>query len=204
MADTSSWEERYARTDNYLFGTATNVFLAAQAHLLKPGMSALTLADGEGRNGVWLAERGLDVLAVDFAPSALRKAQALAERRGARLRFEQADLGTWDWPDASFDLVAAIFIQFSDPPQRQKIFAGIKRCLKPGGLLLMQGYRPEHLAYKDTKGGPPVVERCYTRALLDEAFSDFQSVAISEHDSRLEEGDLHVGMSALIDMVARK
>jgi SAM-dependent methyltransferase len=201
MSDLARWESRFAEP-GYLFGTAPNAFLRAQAHRLKAGWRALAVADGEGRNGVWLAEQGLDVLSIDFSPKALAKAQALAAQRGVRLRTEQADLAAWRWPSEEFDVVAAIFIKFADPALRAKIFAGLKRALKPGGLLLMQGYRPEQLAY--ATGGPPHAENMYTRALLEEAFADFACIEISEHDSVIEEGTGHVGMSALIDLVGRK
>ncbi|MCC7346693.1 MAG: class I SAM-dependent methyltransferase [Variibacter sp.] len=201
MSEVQNWDQRYARED-YIFGTEPNAFLAAQRDRLRPGLKALTLADGEGRNGVWLAEQGLDVLALDFASAALEKARRLASARGVALRLEQADLHAWAWPAAAFDVVAAIFIQFSAPPQRQRIFDGIKQALKPGGLLLMQGYRPEQLGYGT--GGPPDAERCYTRALLEQAFGDFTSLEIAEHDSVLAEGCWHVGKSALIDLVGIK
>lgn len=201
ISEFDRWETRFAAAD-YIFGTAPNAFLKGQAHLLKRGQKALALADGEGRNGVWLAQQGLDVLALDFSPNALKKARALAAARGVDLRLELADLEQWQWPPAAFDVIVAIFIQFADPPFRQKIFAGIKRALKPGGLLLMQGYRPEQLNYRT--GGPPQAENMYTRGLLEDAFGAFASVEIKEHDSMVAEGSAHAGMSALIDFVGRK
>jgi SAM-dependent methyltransferase len=201
VSELERWEARFAAAD-YIFGTAPNAFLKSQAHRLDPGQKALALADGEGRNGVWLAEQGLDVLALDFSPNALKKARALAAARGVNLKIERADLEQWSWPPAAFDVIVAIFIQFADPPFRQKIFAGMKRALKPGGLLLMQGYRPEQINYRT--GGPPQAENMYTRALLEEAFGDFASIDIKEHDSMVEEGSAHAGMSALIDFVGRK
>jgi cyclopropane fatty-acyl-phospholipid synthase-like methyltransferase len=201
MSELERWETRFAATD-YVFGTAPNVFLKSQAHLLKPGQKALAVADGEGRNGVWLAEMGLDVLALDFSANALKKARALAAARRVELRLQQADLATWSWPTAEFDVVVAIFIQFADPAFRKTIFDGIKQALKPGGLLLMQGYRPEQLNYRT--GGPPQIENLYTRALLEDAFRDFASIDITEHDSMVDEGGGHAGMSALIDLVGRK
>jgi cyclopropane fatty-acyl-phospholipid synthase-like methyltransferase len=201
MSELERWESRFAAPD-YHFGTAPNAFLKSQAHRLKPGQKALAVADGEGRNGVWLAQQGLDVLSLDFSPNALKKARALAAARGVDLRVELADLAQWRWPVAAFDLIAAIFIQFADPPFRDKIFTGIKRALTPGGLLLMQGYRPEQLDYRT--GGPSQVENLYTRGLLEAAFGDFASVEIREHDSVVDEGAGHAGMSALIDLVGRK
>jgi cyclopropane fatty-acyl-phospholipid synthase-like methyltransferase len=188
MSELERWEARFSGP-GYWFGTAPNVFLTSQAHRLRPGQKALAIADGEGRNGVWLAEQGLDVVSLDFSPSAGEKARALAAERGVRLRTEQADLTTWNWPLAEFDVIAAIFVQFVGPALRTRMFTGMKQALKPGGLILMQGYRPEQLAYRT--GGPGKVENLYTRA-------------ISEHDSTIREGTGHNGMSALIDLVAQK
>jgi len=174
----SFWDERY-QGEAYLFGEAPNAFLAAQAHRLRPGMSALAVADGEGRNGVWLAEA-----------------------RGTTLRLEEADLASWAWPEGQFDVVAAIFIQFAGPDLRDQIFAGLKRALKPGGLLLLEGYRPEQIAYGT--GGPRVPENLYTEAMLRAAFSDFEILELSAYDAVIKEGAGHSGQSALIDLVARR
>jgi len=201
MSELERWEARFS-APGYLFGKEPNGFLKSKAHLLKPGQKALSIADGEGRNGVFLAEQGLDVLAIDISPTALAKSQALAKERGVTLRTELADLATWNWPAAAFDVVVAIFFQFCTPTERAQVFANIKRALKPGGLLLMQGYRPEQLVYKT--GGPSEVENLYTRALLEQAFGDFASLEIDEYDSVINEGAGHGGMSALIDLVGRK
>ena len=195
------WEERFAKP-GYLFGTAPNKFLKDHAHLLRKGQKALSIADGEGRNGVFLAEQGLDVLAIDFSPVAQEKARRLAKERGVALRVEQADVIDWRWPAEEFDVVAAIFFQFAPPPARDKIFAGIKRTLKPGGLLLLEGYGPKQLEYKT--GGPPFLENLYTRELLEQAFADFSEIEVRAYDQVIEEGAQHSGMSALVDLVGRK
>jgi cyclopropane fatty-acyl-phospholipid synthase-like methyltransferase len=201
MSEVNRWEARYAEP-GYLFGTEPNAFLKSKAHLLKPGQRALSIADGEGRNGVFLAQQGLDVLSIDISPSALAKASKLADERGVTLRTELTDLHSWPWPVEAYDVVVGIFIQFSAPKLRDEIFAKIKQALKPGGLLLLEGYRPEQIKFKT--GGPSDPERLYTRALLEEAFADFSSLEIEEHDSVVSEGSHHVGMMALIDLVGRK
>ncbi|BBI98924.1 SAM-dependent methyltransferase [Ferrigenium kumadai] len=195
------WNERYAG-DDYHFGTEPNAFLASQHELLKPGMNCLAVADGEGRNGVWLAQQGLEVLSVDASPVALEKAKRLAEQRGMKVQFEQADLMRWEWGENRFDLVVAIFIQFAPPGMREQMFARIKLCLKPGGLLLVQGYTPRQLEYRT--GGPSQVENLYTEEMLREAFADMEILQLREHDDFISEGTGHLGMSALIDLVARK
>ena len=195
------WDERYAQP-GFLFGEAPNAFLKSQLPMLKPGMSALSVADGEGRNGVWLAQQGLHVHAVDASKVALEKSRQLAARRGVSLRWEEVDLQTWVWPDAAYDLVVAIFTQFVGPEGRARQFAGIRQALKPGGLLIMQGYTPRQLEYGT--GGPPHAENMYTESLLRTAFGDWEILHLKEHDEVIEEGSGHSGMSALIDLVARK
>ncbi len=197
----SIWNERYAGQD-YHFGTEPNAFLLSQQTRLTPGMSCLAVADGEGRNGVWLAQHGLDVLSVDSSPVALKKAQRLAEHKGMAMQFELADLTQWEWGSERFDVVAAIFIQFAPPGMREQMFVNIKRCLKPGGLLLLQGYTPRQLEFKT--GGPSQAENLYTEAMLRELFADMEILHLSEHDDVIREGAGHSGMSALIDLVARK
>jgi cyclopropane fatty-acyl-phospholipid synthase-like methyltransferase len=200
MSEQDRWETRFG-APGYLFGLEPSVFLKAQAHRLRAGASALSVADGEGRNGVWLAEQGLDVLAIDYSPTALAKAQKLAQERGVHLRAEVADVTAWRWPTAAFDVIVAIFIAV-DVADRPAFFANLKAALKPGGLLLMQSYRPEQLNYKT--GGPPDAARMCTREILQAAFGDLAELDIREHDSALNEGTAHVGMSALIDLVGKK
>jgi cyclopropane fatty-acyl-phospholipid synthase-like methyltransferase len=195
------WDERYA-TDDYFFGTEPNAFLVSQHHLLKPGMRCLAVADGEGRNGVWLAGQGLDVLSVDASPVAVAKAQKLAAQRGVELKCEVVDLLNWDWGENRYDVVAAIFIQFATPEQRGLLFDSIKRTLKPGGLLLLQGYTPRQLEYRT--GGPSALENLYTESMLRAEFSDMEILQLREHEEFISEGSGHHGMSALIDLVARK
>jgi SAM-dependent methyltransferase len=201
MSELDRWQERYA-TDEYRFGTAPNVFLASQAKLLPKSGKALAVADGEGRNGVFLAEHGLDVLSLDFSPNAQAKARKLAAARGVTISVEQADVINWSYPPDAFDVVAAIFFQFAAPPDRDRIFAGIKRTLKRGGLLLLEVYGPKQLEYKT--GGPGILENLYTREILEAAFGDFALLDIREYDAELHEGAGHGGMSALVDLVAVK
>jgi SAM-dependent methyltransferase len=197
------WEARFS-TPDYLFGTAPNAFLKSKAALLqaKAGGRALSIADGEARNGVFMAEQGLDVLSLDSSAAAQQKARKLAHKRGVKLRLEQGDLKTWTWPTATFDVVAGIFFQFLTPDLRATTFENIIKALKPGGLLLIEGYRPKQLEYKT--GGPPHAEQLYTRELLEQSFGDLTSLDIREYDAEINEGTGHAGMSALIDLVGTK
>lgn len=196
------WNQRFTDADDYLFGRTPSAFLESQKDVLPASGRALAIADGEGRNGVWLAQQGLSVVSMDFSPIGQAKARKLAAEAGVEIEAILADIFTWDWPEAEFDLIAGIFFQFADPDQRAGIFAGIRKALKPGGILILQGYRPEQVDYGT--GGPPQRENMYTEELLREAFGDWEILHLHSHDSEVAEGEGHVGMSALIELVARK
>jgi cyclopropane fatty-acyl-phospholipid synthase-like methyltransferase len=195
------WDQRYSG-DEFFYGTEPNAFLASQLHRFKPGQAALAVADGEGRNGVWLARQGLDVTAVDFSPMAVEKAQRLAGQYGVSVRHEISDLFAWNWGENRFDTIVAIFIQFVGPEQRRALNELMLRALKPGGLLILQGYRPKQLEYQT--GGPSSVENLYTAETLRKEFSAMEILHLAEHDDEIREGEGHCGMSALVDLVARK
>ena len=199
-AEFARWNQRFS-APGYLFGTEPNEFLASKAGLLRPGQRALCVADGDGRNSVWLAERGLKVVAFDFSPVGVEKAKQLARDRGVQVAFELADVYGWRWPAAEFDVVAAIFVQFADPAMRSFMFERIVRALKPGGLLLLEGYTPKQLEYKT--GGPSRVENLYTEALLCSAFASLEILELRQYERELSEGTQHSGPSALIDLAAR-
>lgn len=201
LSEYERWEARFAVPD-YAFGKEPNEFLKSCKNLLPRSGRALAVADGEGRNGVWLAEQGLDVLAIDFSPSAQRKARALASERGVDIGVIQADVHDWDYPQSAFDVVVEIFAQFSTPAERAVKWAGMRRALKSGGLLVIQGYTPKQLEYGT--GGPKKLENLYTRAMLDQAFGDFHDLRIVEEEREIHEGASHAGMSALIGLTARK
>ena len=195
------WNQRFAG-EGYYFGTEPNAFLVSQRDRFRAGQRALAVADGEGRNGVWLAKLGLEVLSVDFSPIALAKARKLAAAEGVSLATEEADLRSWDWGAARFDVVVAIFIQFATPTERAAIFAGMKAALKLGGLLLLQGYGVRQLEYRT--GGPSQIEHLYSADLLRSAFADMKILHLAEHDAEIHEGSGHNGLSALVDLVAQK
>ena len=196
-----TWNERFA-ADGYLFGTEPNAWLREQAGVWSARQHVLCVADGEGRNSVWLARRGLQVDAFDISDIGVAKARRLAEDQGASVNFQVSDCDGFAWPEAAYDGVAAIFVQFADPAMRERLFAHIQRCLKPGGMLVLQGYTPKQLEYRT--GGPPVESHLYTETLLREAFAAMDIVALREYKADVAEGSGHLGRSALIGLVARR
>jgi cyclopropane fatty-acyl-phospholipid synthase-like methyltransferase len=200
-SDAEFWNGRFA-TESYVFGTRPAAFLVDNAHYLPPRSRVLVPADGEGRNSVFLAERGHRVLATDIAEEGISKARKLAAARGVSVEFRHLDLQGWTWPEAEFDAVVAVFIQFAAPAFRSQIFSGMKRSVRPGGVILLHGYTPKQLEYRT--GGPPVVEQLYTEALLRTAFDDWELLRIEGYERDLDEGEGHKGRSAVIDLVARR
>lgn len=203
MNHEAHWSARYRDAgDDYLFGTAPNQFLAAQEAYFGAGMTVLSVADGEGRNSVWLAEQGCAVTATEISPVALEKAAKLARGRHVEVNFVQADILNWQWPTADYDAVVGIFIQFAGPAELPRQLAGMQQAVKPGGLLFLQGYTPKQLEYRT--GGPSAVENLYTEAMLREIFVGWEIIVLREHEATINEGKAHAGRSALIDLVARK
>ncbi|MGB5066753.1 MAG: class I SAM-dependent methyltransferase [Albidovulum sp.] len=195
------WNERYSGRD-YLFGKEPADFLHRAAGWLDAGQSALCIADGEGRNSVWLAGQGLRVTAFDPAPNAVAKARRLAAERGVAVDFHVGDLDGWDWQGRQFDVVAGIFIQFVGPEAWAELFGRIKTALKPGGLLLLHGYAPRQVDYGT--GGPPDAANMYTLDLLRAGFAGYAVLRAEDFDAEVDEGAGHSGRSALVDFIARK
>lgn len=195
------WNEKYAG-EAYRFGVDPALFLSERAALFEAGQTALAVCDGEGRNSVWLAERGVDTVAFDGASNAVAKARRLAEARGVAVDFSVADVDGYPWAARRYDRVVAIFIQFAGPALRDRIFRGMLEALAPGGLLLLHGYTAQQLEYKT--GGPPCAENFYDPELLRSAFAELEIQELRAYDRVISEGTGHHGMSALIDFVGRK
>ena len=203
----NAWNDRYRDAgEDYLFGTEPNRFLAYRAELLQNGQTALSVADGEGRNSVWLAEQGLRVSAIEISTIAIEKARRLAAGRQVEVDFVLADMLASDWPPqeycAAFDWVVGIFIQFVGPEARERQFAVMKELTRSGGRILLQGYTPKQLDYKT--GGPSDIGNLYTSDFLRSAFADWEVEELVEYDEDLAEGARHKGRSALIGLIARK
>jgi SAM-dependent methyltransferase len=197
----SMWNQRFSG-DDYLFGQEPNDYLRAKTSMLPAGGSVLCVADGEGRNSVWLAKQGLKVQAFDISDVGVAKARKLASEAGVCVDYAVADCEQYDWAAQSHDGVVAIFIQFADPEMRARLFANIARALKPGGVLILQGYTPMQLEYKT--GGPGHRSHLYTADLMRESFKDLRIVELIEYEAELNEGAQHAGRSALLGMVATK
>ncbi|SHI99796.1 Methyltransferase domain-containing protein [Roseomonas rosea] len=200
MSDAAAWDARYTG-GGFAFGEAPNRYLEAQAARLQPGMRALAIGDGEGRNGVWLAERGLDVTAVDWSAAGLAKARALAAARGVALHTMVADLTRWDWPASRFDLLAWIFVHLP-PEDRATVAADAVAALAPNGLLVLEAFTPAQEGRRS--GGPRDPELLWSGALVRQHFAGLELLECLEGTVLLDEGPKHQGHAEVVRALLRK
>ncbi|MFL1461725.1 class I SAM-dependent methyltransferase [Roseococcus sp. DSY-14] len=196
MSTSLAWDERYGAGQG-LFGDAPNDYLRAQAWRLPPRGRALSLGDGEGRNGLFLARHGLRTLSLDWSPVATARAAG----RHRRLRAETADLTAWTFPDGAFDVVAWIFLHLP-PADRAVVAAGAVRALRPGGLLVLEGFSPAQQGRRS--GGPREAALLWTRAAADAAFGALELEECTEGTVRLDEGPKHQGPAEVLRGVWRR
>lgn len=200
MSSSLAWDERYAG-GGFQFGAQPNLFLRGQAHRLRPGMRALAVGDGEGRNGVWLAAQGLEVTALDWSAVGLAKARELAAAQGVRLATVTADVARWDWPLAAFEVVAWIFLHLP-PEDRAAACAGVLRALAPGGLVLLECFTPAQQGRRS--GGPKDPALLWSRRLVEEHFPGLEVLELLEGTVVLDEGPRHQGPAEVVRAVLRR
>lgn len=193
------WDERYAQP-GFAFGSAPNDFLVSVAARIPRGR-VLCLAEGEGRNAVYLAGLGHEVLAVDQSRVGLAKARALAETRGVRIATEVADLGEYRIPPGAFDGVVSIFAHLPPGP-RLRLHAQVVAGLRPGGVVAVEAYRPEQLG-RGT-GGPPTPDRFPTLAALRRELAGLRIEIAREIERDVLEGRYHTGRAAVVQLLARR
>lgn len=196
----TDWDARYAEP-GWAFGVAPNDFLREQAGRLPAGGRVLCLAEGEGRNAVWLAERGFDVTGVDVARAGLDKADRLAEERGVRITTVLADLATFAFEPEAWDGVVSIFAHV--PVEiRRRVHGELPRTLRRGGVLLLEAYRPEQVG-RGT-GGPPDDSRLLDLARLRPELSGLDWLLARELEREVIEGRYHTGLASVVQLVARR
>jgi 2-polyprenyl-3-methyl-5-hydroxy-6-metoxy-1,4-benzoquinol methylase len=199
---TQFWNNRFDK-EEFIFGKKPNEYLVEHTSLyLKPGNKVLCIADGEGRNGVWLAKQGMQVVGFDASDVALAKAKQFAQENHVVIDYSFSDTDSFTWQVNSYDAVIGIFIQFAEPKMRSRIFKQVHDALKPGGIFILQGYTPKQLEYKT--GGPSLIDHLYTEEIIRDLVKDFQILDLCCYEKELFEGARHTGMSALLGLVARK
>ncbi len=185
------WDERYG-AETFMYGTEPNDFLREQVALLPKSGEVLCLAEGEGRNAVFLAQHGLRVTGVDGSAVGLAKAHKLAAARGVTIETQVADLSDWDLGEARWDVIVSIWAHLP-APLRASLHPRIARALRPGGLLVLEHYHPKQLAYKT--GGPPDPTMMLTLDELSKSFPGWIPEHTFEGERDVQEGAGHSGRS---------
>lgn len=200
MIKVNHWNTRF-QSENYVYGKEPNAFLKEFHQKLNLSGDTLAIAEGEGRNAVYLAEQGMNVTTWDFAESGLAKTNKLAEERGVVISTEFVDLNEANWGKAKWDEIVCIFGHF--PAElRQKTLQGVKEAVKPGGYFLTEVYSPYQLPYKS--GGPKDLDFLYRPDEFLKTFADWRIVHFFMGEASRHEGELHNGLAHVIQFVGQK
>ena len=192
------WNERYS-SDDFAYGTEPNAFLVENAKILTGPV--LSLAEGEGRNAVFLASLGLEVLGVDGSEAGLAKAQMLAASRGLTIRTEVADLATYEPPENFYGSVVSISAHLPGAV-RKRLYPLVERSLKPGGIILLEAYAKAQIA-RDT-GGPKDLDMLMASEDLEKEFPNCEPILSREIEREVVEGKFHTGLASVVQFIARK
>lgn len=194
------WNIRF-QTEDYVYGKEPNAFLKEFQKKIKVSGEALAIAEGEGRNAVYLAEQGMKVTAWDYAESGLAKTNKLADERGVVVKTELVDLNEANWSETKWDEIVCIFGHF--PVElRQKTLLGVKEVIKPGGYFLTEVYSHHQLPYKS--GGPQDLDFLYKPDEFLKIFAEWRIVHFFMGEVVRQEGELHNGVSHVIQFVGQK
>ncbi len=194
------WDERFGGTE-FAYGTEPSRWLVECAGSIPAGLPVLALGEGEGRNGVWLAGRGLEVHAVDGSAVGLAKASRLAASRGVSLHTTVADLAAWDPGPVRYGAVVLVFVHLP-PPLRTRVHGLAASALAPGGVVILESFTPRQLAF--SSGGPRQLDMLYEPATIAGDFPGVTWATLAEGEAVLDEGPLHQGRAALLRGLGRK
>ena len=195
----NSWHERFS-TDEYIYGKEPNAFLVEAAQQLTNG-KVLCIAEGEGRNSVYLASLGFDVTAWDYAPAGLEKTNRLADEKGVVVKTELQDLADVLWEEEQWDAIVHIFGHFPKIVMDHTL-AGIKKALKPGGIYISELYTKEQLRYGT--GGPRIEEMLCNPVEMLESFNGYFVNHFHIGEVNRVEGQLHTGTAHVVQSVFQK
>lgn len=194
------WDERYASTGFY-YGTAPNTFLKEQIQYFKPDKEVLCIAEGEGRNAVFLASLGCQVTAVDASEVGLTKLSRLAEEHNVHVKAVCEDLSTYRIESNEWDAIVSIWCHL--PRQlRSQVHEKVVEGLRTDGIFILEAYTPEQLKYKT--GGPQDPNMMPTRTQLTEEFMKLKTLWMAEMTREISEGVGHQGTSAVIQYIGQK
>ncbi|MBL6915905.1 MAG: class I SAM-dependent methyltransferase [Planctomycetes bacterium] len=194
------WDERYDQ-ENFIFGTEPNDFLKQEAYRIPAGGKVLCLGDGEGRNGVWLAEQGFQVTSVDLSQVGLDKTQRFADQRGVQIETIYADLAEWHIEPQAWDGIVSIFCHMM-PDERKKMHPRIVKGLQPGGVFLLEAYTPDQI--NNGTGGPSNPDLLVTTEDLTPELKSLDIQLAHNIEREVIEGISHTGLASVTQIIGEK
>lgn len=197
------WDERYSDSE-YIFGVEPNDFLKDEFERIPAGARVLCLAEGEGRNAVFLAQNGYEVTGIDSSKVGLDKAQQLAKNKGVTITTQVVDLADYEFGEQQWDAIVVMWVHLPTA-LRQQVHAQIAPALKLGGVLILEAYTQQQLTM-DAVGGPPASEKQRFGALsiLRDELAELQEIIGIEKTRMVSEGTRHHGLSAVVQFIAQK
>jgi len=190
------WDERY-REEGWAFGTEPNDLLREHAHLI-PNGRVLCLGEGEGRNSVFLAELGYEVVGVDRSQVGLDKAQALARERGVFVETVVSSIEDFDLREGEWEGIVSIFFHLP-PDLRRKVHQAVVLGLALGGILILEAYTPRQVEFGT--GGPAQRDRLMTLETLAEELDGLETLLARETEREVHEGRMHHGLGSVVQFV---
>lgn len=198
--NSTSWNNRY-ESEEYIYGQHPNDFLRDHIALFDNGGAVLTLAEGEGRNAVFLAQHGCQVRSVDFSIVGRRKTLQLAQKQRVMVDYDVADLTQYNLGRAKWDGIISIFCHLPEN-NRPALYQSVEQALKPGGIFLLESYNKEQLELGT--GGPKKASYLLSLHELEKAFENFEKILSQDVERAIVEGKFHSGVSSVTQFIARK
>jgi SAM-dependent methyltransferase len=194
------WDKRY-NEEGLAYGNLPNDFLKENFQLIPAGGSILCLAEGEGRNAIFLAQKNYEVSSVDFSATGIKKTIQRAGEAGVKIKTHLEDLNEFEMGINNWDAIISIFGHL--PPEiRTSVHAKIIRALKPGGLFLMEAYVPEQLMFNS--GGPKEISMMMSLEILEKELGALKPIIKRTCIRDIQEGKYHQGLSAVVQFVGKK
>ena len=198
MSDQQFWDSRYTG-QQYVYGIVPNDFLTKQIGRIEGPV--LSLAEGEGRNAVFLAQAGLDVLGVDVSAVGLEKAERLASAQGVRIQTERADLAHFVPRPQHYGTVISIFAHLPSHV-RQRLYPRVANALRRGGLLVLEAYTEAQL--QRSTGGPKNADLLMSADKIRAEFPELEVLLLRETERDVREGEGHNGLASVVQFIGRK
>ncbi|MFK5879468.1 MAG: class I SAM-dependent methyltransferase [Flavobacteriaceae bacterium] len=199
------WNSRYQQKE-FAYGTTPNAFLKETLDNLKLSGNILFPAEGEGRNAVYAAKKGMKVSAFDISDIGKKKALELAQSENVKIDYQIGELDNLNYKKNSFDALVLIYAHFP-PNQRKELHQKLVDLVKPNGYIILKGFSKNNFVLRQENpaiGGPRDIDMLFTTRMIKDDFKDFGIIELKEIETELQEGEFHNGLASVIRFIGRK